>query len=33
MNTFVTFYGFNVEHILHVDFRVMFKPEATSVDM
>ena len=33
MKTFLTFYGLNVKYILHVEFRVMFKPEAMSVDI
>ena len=33
MKTFVTFYGLNVKYILYVEFRVMFKPEAMSMDI
>jgi len=33
MKTFVTFYGLNVKHIFTVKFRVIFKPEAMSVDI
>jgi len=33
MKTFVTLYGWNVKYILYVEFRVMFKSEAMSVDI
>jgi len=33
MKTFVTLYGWSVKYILYVEFRVIFKPEAMSVDI